>query len=145
MVRGRGQSANHQGEYWIGTYECYNGISGEPGSIQGDEPTGTLTSIRFVIKHPLISFLIAGGMDIKRINVALLVDGEEVLRATGRSSRGESQETMEPEIWSVSEWLGKTAQIVIRDLISDPESWGHINVDYFHYLIIPASGVASQQ
>lgn len=136
LARGRGQSAKHQGDYWIGTFECYNGVSGSPGSIQGDQAVGTLTSIPFIIKHSLISFLIGGGMEIERIHVALIIEGQEVLRATGRSSSGESQETMEPEIWSVRPWLGKTARIVIRDLVAEPDSWGHINVDHFHYLIL---------
>src|SRR5438874_9147722 len=42
--------SNHQGQYWIGTYER-----------AGDKPTGTLTSVPFKVTHPWASFLIGGG------------------------------------------------------------------------------------
>ena len=47
-VRRRNQPSEHQGKYWIGTFEKYNGKPEfSPGQIQGDRPTGTLTSISF--------------------------------------------------------------------------------------------------
>src|SRR5579871_4344240 len=42
--------SNHQGEYWVGTYER-----------AGDKPTGTLTSVPFTVTHPWASFLVGGG------------------------------------------------------------------------------------
>src|SRR5262245_34637025 len=44
--------SEHQGNFWIGTYE-----------IGGDGPTGTLTSAPFKVTQPYASFLIAGGSD----------------------------------------------------------------------------------
>src|SRR5436305_11788598 len=42
--------SDHQGQYWIGTYER-----------AGDKPQGTLTSMPFKVTHPWGSFLVAGG------------------------------------------------------------------------------------
>src|SRR6202163_2937329 len=42
--------SQHQGQYWIGTYE-----------IDGDKPQGTLTSVAFKVTHPWCSFLAGGG------------------------------------------------------------------------------------
>src|SRR5580700_10521789 len=42
--------SQHQGEYWIGTYEKL-----------GDKPQGTLTSVAFKVTHPWASFLVGGG------------------------------------------------------------------------------------
>src|SRR5260370_29812839 len=40
--------SQHQGQFWIGTYER-----------AGDKPTGTLTSVPFKVTHPWASFLAA--------------------------------------------------------------------------------------
>src|SRR5947209_17182523 len=42
--------SQHQGQYWIGTYER-----------KGDPPQGTLTSVPFKVTHPWASFLVGGG------------------------------------------------------------------------------------
>src|SRR5436305_5888908 len=42
--------SDHQGQYWIGTYER-----------AGDKPQGTLTSVPFKVTHPWANFLIGGG------------------------------------------------------------------------------------
>src|SRR5204862_7134613 len=42
--------SEHQGNYWIGTYE-----------IAGDAPQGTLTSSSFKVTRPYATFLVAGG------------------------------------------------------------------------------------
>src|SRR5205807_4845781 len=42
--------SQHQGQYWIGTYER-----------AGDKPQGTLTSVPFRVTHPWASFLVGGG------------------------------------------------------------------------------------
>src|SRR5262249_3349422 len=42
--------SQHQGNYWIGTYE-----------VAGDRPQGTLTSVPFKVTHPWASFLVGGG------------------------------------------------------------------------------------
>src|SRR5262249_44846272 len=51
VSRRRGDmKSQHQGNYWIGTYER-----------KGDGPKGTLTSVPFKVTHPWASFLIGGG------------------------------------------------------------------------------------
>ena len=53
---------HHQGDYWVGTYERYQGEDyQEPGEVQGDGPTGSLMSQPFIIKKERIAFLIGGG------------------------------------------------------------------------------------
>ena len=42
--------SQHQGNYWIGSYER-----------DGDKPQGTLTSVPFKVTHPWASFLLGGG------------------------------------------------------------------------------------
>src|SRR6266849_5790398 len=42
--------SQHQGQFWIGTYER-----------AGDKPQGTLTSVPFKVTHPWASFLVGGG------------------------------------------------------------------------------------
>ena len=46
------------------------------GQIQGDAPTGTLTSPSFRIIGGHISFLIGGGCDIKTVRAELIVDNK---------------------------------------------------------------------
>lgn len=128
--RGREGSA-HQGEWWIGGFENYQGKEGqEPGETQGDEPTGTLASVPFIIYGDRISFLIGGGHHpwVKpdgdgSVCVNLLVDGEVVRTATG-----DDNEAMKQRIWNVSGFKGKEASIQIVDRNTD--GWGHINFDH---------------
>ena len=47
--RGRGQTSNHQGNYWIGTYENRPDPSASAGSVVGDGPQGFLISPEFLI------------------------------------------------------------------------------------------------
>jgi hypothetical protein len=125
--RRRGQPSSHQGEFWIGTFEKYQGLFGSrPGQVQGDKPTGTLTSIPFQLKGNRISFLVGGGKHLKSEYVALLIEGREVLKATGRHN-----EQMQREVWDVTAFKGKQAQIIINDQL--PRGWGHINADDFRY------------
>ena len=55
-ARGRNQPSKHQGEYWTGIFEKYNGNPElSPGQTQGDRPTGTLTSVPFVVSRRIDS------------------------------------------------------------------------------------------
>lgn len=132
-ARNRGQISNHQGDWWIGTFEKYQGRASErPGSTQGDYPTGTLTSADFIIQGQTINFLIGGGNNpINKSSgptaVVLIVNGEMVRDATGQNS-----ETMRRVVWNVSDLIGKTARIKILDKNSG--GWGHINVDDFNQI-----------
>ncbi len=128
-ARGRkGHPSRHQGEFWIGTFEKYQGNPNEhPGQRQGDRPTGTLTSVLFEIKSDRISFLIGGGKHAEKETVALLVDGKPVLSVTGRG-----HESLQQQVWDVGAYKGKQAHILITDWHSG--GWGHINADDFRYM-----------
>lgn len=76
-ARNRGQPANQQGDWWIGTFEDHPCPKGKAGYIQGDGPTGTLTSPEFKIVGEQISFLIGGGCGDNPSNYAqLIVEGK---------------------------------------------------------------------
>ncbi len=127
-VRERGKFSNHQGKYWIGTYELYQGKPGEkPGSVRKDVAFGTLRSEPFKIRGYAIRFLLGGGKG-AGLEVRLYVDGKVVRTATNPENR----EDMKPVIWTVSEFKGKEAEIEVIDDTMD--AWGHINVDDFRYV-----------
>jgi sucrose-6-phosphate hydrolase SacC (GH32 family) len=91
--------------------------------IEGDGPTGTLTSPEFKIARNYISFRIGGGDDEHDTCVNLLINGKIVKSATGwRSDR------LVPASWDVSRFPSQIAQMQIVDQASG--DWGHINVDY---------------
>jgi hypothetical protein len=121
-ARHRGQPSRHQGDYWIGGYENRHRPSDPAGRTQGDGPQGTLTSKTFTIRGPIISFLVGGGCDINTERVELIVNGQVVLRATGKCT-----ETMERILWDVTPYSEQTAQIRLVDAASG--GWGHINFD----------------
>lgn len=112
----------------------------------GDGTQGRLKSIAFTIERNYIHLLVGGGSLSGRARVSLLIDDTEVLRSSGRHD-----ETLEQTVWDVRPWLGKTARIEIID--SDPEGWGHINVDQIvfaqeptrHRLARPISIVAAEK
>ena len=129
------QSALIQGRYYIGTFEKRPGKMSDylspdenfsEGSIQGDLPTGTLTSDPFIILGDKISFLIGGGCDHMTEYVELLVDGFVTVRATGQCN-----ERMERIEWYVNSFKHRSAQIRIVDAASG--EWGHINVDHITF------------
>lgn len=130
-ARNRGQASQHQGDWWIGGYEKYQGKSGQKaGDIQGDGPKGTLTSAEFKIVGEKINFLIGGGTHptsdaAGATVVVLLVNGKTVRESTGKNT-----ETMSREEWDVSDLKGQMAQIKIID--ENPGGWGHINADDFN-------------
>lgn len=121
-ARHRGQPSRHQGNYWIGGYENRHRPTDTPGRVQGDGPQGTLTSQPFTITSNTISFLIGGGCDINTVRVELLIDGQPVMKATGKCT-----ETMERVTWNVVPFKGGSAQIRLIDASSG--GWGHINFD----------------
>lgn len=91
--------------------------------IEGDGPTGTLTSPEFRIARKFISFRIGGGDYEHDTCLNLLIDGRVVKSATGwRSDR------LVPSSWNVSRFLGQNARIQVMDSASG--DWGHINVDH---------------
>ena len=89
--------------------------------IEGDTPTGTLTSPQFEIARKYISFRIGGGDYEHDTCVNLLIDGKIVKSAVGwRSDR------LVPTSWDVSRFREQEAQVQIVDAASG--DWGHINV-----------------
>ena len=134
-ARKRGQPSGHQGKYWIGTYEKYQGRPGQkPGDIQGDRPQGILTSARFTIPSGNLSFLIGGGSGFQtRVELLLLEGGDIEFQKETRVfyASGENNETMHRVTCDLTPYAGKTGRIRIVD--GSSEGWGHINVDDFRF------------
>ncbi|NEZ54534.1 hypothetical protein [Adonisia turfae] len=125
-ARNRGQASQHQGQYWIGGYENYQGRPGQrPGAVQGDRPQGTLTSARFRIPSGTLSFLVGGGSS-PQTRVELVVSGQPQLMASGQNS-----ETMQRVTWDLTPYAGRAG--VIRIVDESSSGWGHINVDDFRF------------
>jgi hypothetical protein len=130
-ARHRGQPSNHQGRYWIGTYERYQGKPRQkPGNTQGDGPTGTLTSTLFMIPKGTLSFMIGGGSSFETRVELLMLDPIEqsvrVLYASGRNS-----ETMSRVTWNLDRFAGRRGAIRVVD--ASTGGWGHINIDDFRF------------
>ena len=72
-ARNRGQPSNHEGDYWIGTWEKYDGITPgqNPGDGRGDDKTGFAVSDNFVLDKPVLKFLIGGGCNIAQVGLAV--------------------------------------------------------------------------
>ncbi len=121
--RGRSDGSKNQGAYWIGTFEAYTGKSGQAGDVQGDVPTGRLSSKEFTISHNFINFIVGAGSHLET-SVRLLVDGKTYLLASGPSS-----ETMHQISADVRAFNGKKGKLVILDNVKG--GWGHINADNF--------------
>jgi sucrose-6-phosphate hydrolase SacC (GH32 family) len=90
--------------------------------IEGDKPTGTLTSPEFKIARKYISFRIGGGDYERHTCLNLVMDGKIVRSATGRRS-----DWLMPASWDVSHFSGRNARVEIVDQASG--GWGHINVE----------------
>ncbi|MEM9537510.1 MAG: hypothetical protein AAGA40_17770, partial [Cyanobacteria bacterium P01_E01_bin.45] len=125
-ARRRGQPSQHQGRYWIGGYENYQGLEGQqPGTTQGDSPQGTLSSAQFTIPAGPLSFLVGGGSS-PQTRVELLVDDRPRITVSGRNT-----ETMQRVTWDLTPYAGRVGVIRIVDEASG--GWGHINVDDFQF------------
>ena len=140
-ARNRGQPSQHQGDWWLGLAEKYQGpdkgaaLGQSPGDLNREEggpdtPQGTLTSIEFTIIGNSINFLIGGGNRPWGENpepccVNLVIDEEVERTATGNNN-----ESMTRKEWDVSDLKGQTAQIVVVDNSSG--GWGHLNFDDIH-------------
>lgn len=111
---GWGGDFNHKGTYHVWGYKN-----------AGDAGTGTLQqNIGYILGGYYVDFLISGGNDIDNLYVALVVNGQEVLKATGTDS-----ETYRRVIWNVGPYMAYTAYIKVVD--NKTGAWGHINVDDF--------------
>jgi quinoprotein glucose dehydrogenase len=90
----------------------------------GDASTGSLTSPVFKITENYICFLIAGGRQPGKVGVQLIVDGKPVLDATGENSL-----QFRTQVWDVTQFKGKDAQIRIYDEATG--EWGMVAADHF--------------
>ena len=131
-ARNRGMPSQHQGDWWIGGYEKYQGPDNKKGQvaggIQGDTPTGILESIQFKITGEKISFMIAGGNHpwveggTGYTCANLEIGGKMVRTATGADT-----ETFREDSWAVSDLKGKMAVIRLYD--NNAGGWGHLDFD----------------
>ncbi|MBI1929454.1 hypothetical protein HYR99_35070 [Candidatus Poribacteria bacterium] len=131
-ARNRGQPSKHQGDWWIGGYEKYQGPKAKgqvAGGIQGDAPMGDLTSIEFKIVGDKMNFLVGAGnhpwIEPKGDSstcVNLEINGKMEMTVTGQNT-----ETMARVEWDVSKLKGKTAVLKLYD--RNAGGWGHINFD----------------
>ena len=126
------EPSSHQGNFWIGTYENYDGKDGKPGAIRGDGPTGTLTSTEFTIRHRYITFRIGAGHLPGQTGVKLICEGKEHALGTGFDS-----ESMSRISFDAASLVGKPAKLVIFD--NAKGGWGHINVDDFRGTDAPSA------
>jgi hypothetical protein len=119
-------SIGFEGNWWIGTYECFNGpLSGTlPGAYQGDQATGAIRSKDFTITGDTIRLLVGGGFNPSSCYVALC--DAETDRIFFRET-GEDTDLMSERIWDVTRHKGRRVYIKIVD--DSSSSFGHINVD----------------
>ena len=86
-----------------------------------DYPMGTLTSPKFRIMGPKLSFLLGGGCDLGKIRVELLVNGQVVRKAFA----DECRDNMRRREWDVRQFKTQLGQI----RLVDASRKGHINFD----------------
>ncbi|KAK3699567.1 hypothetical protein QZH41_014282, partial [Actinostola sp. cb2023] len=123
-ARGNGVPSHHQGNWWIGGYENRSSPSHTAGAIQGDGPTGTMTSPPFIIQGTKLKFLIGGGSDTNSLRMELLIQDAIIYSATSDNNT----ETMTQKSFDVTNYRGQIAQLRVVDRSSG--GWGHINVDH---------------
>src|SRR6185437_13911327 len=108
--------SQHQGDYWIGTYE-----------LHGDPPQGTLTSVAFKVTHPWASFLIGGGAGPETRVELIRNDTQTVISRTS----GTDVENLHRVAVDLRPHQGK--EIRIRLVDKNSGGWGHINFDDFRF------------
>jgi putative membrane-bound dehydrogenase-like protein len=106
--------SDHQGSYWIGTYE-----------IGGDQPQGTLTSVPFVLTQPYAAFRIGGGSHANtRVELVRAGNQKVIFSASGYDG-----ENLRPVVADLRRMQGR--EIFIRIIDQESAGWGHINFDDF--------------
>jgi putative membrane-bound dehydrogenase-like protein len=108
--------SQHQGDYWIGSYER-----------DGDKPRGTLTSVAFKVTHPWASFLVGGGPWPETRVELVRNDTKEVISRTS----GIEQENLRRVAVDLTRHQGK--EIFIRLVDEHSGHWGHVNFDDFRF------------
>jgi putative membrane-bound dehydrogenase-like protein len=108
--------SQHQGQYWIGTYEG-----------QGDKPQGTLTSVPFKVTHPWASFLVGGGpWPTTCVELVRSDTGKVFSRVSGME-----EENLRRVVVDLKPHTDK--EIFIRLVDRHSGGWGHINFDDFRF------------
>jgi putative membrane-bound dehydrogenase-like protein len=108
--------SQHQGDYWIGSYEK-----------SGDQPQGTLTSVPFRVTHPWASFLVGGGPWPETCVELVRKDtGNVFFRVSGIE-----EENLRRVVVDLKALQGK--EIFIRLVDRHSGHWGHINFDDFRF------------
>jgi hypothetical protein len=87
-----------------------------------DRAKGRLVSPEFPIDGDAITLQVGGGFNAQGVNVALVVDGNVVRRATGCNS-----DALGRRVWNVAELRGKRGRLKVVDL--EAGAWGHILAD----------------
>ena len=93
-----------------GAHPDQNPVSGFGGQYlvnsftAGDKPTGRMVSDLFEIDLPYLSFRIGGGAHEGKTCLNLVVGDKVVRTATGRND-----EKLEPRVWAVREFAGRSA------------------------------------
>jgi putative membrane-bound dehydrogenase-like protein len=112
-----GQASNHDGHFWVGSYELTHSDTGQ----------GVLESLPFKVTHPWASFLVgAGSSDKTRVD---LVDAET--NAVFFTAAGQNRENMSVIEVDLQQLLGRQIMVRVVDESSGP--WGHINYDDFRF------------
>ena len=126
----RKEPSNHQGHWWIGTFENRSSSSHPAGGIQDDKPQGSMTSPSFLIDANFLTFLIGAGCQNFKTSAELIVDGDVVFTTKAKRHHHPKRctETMFEEKWNVSGFTGSQAQLRLLDHSSG--HWGHINFDH---------------
>lgn len=114
--RRKDMKSQHQGHYWIGTYERL-----------GDRPQGTLTSVPFKVTHRWASFLIGGGAGSATCVELVRNDTGAVFSRTS----GSDAENMRRITVDLHLVYGE--EIFIRLVDRHSGGWGHINFDDFRF------------
>lgn len=113
-----------------GTLGGQNEVSGFSGDYlansysRGDSVTGRLESAPFRIVKPYINFQLGGGNESAGVYAALVIDGKEVIRSSGKNGP-----KLEPMAWNVAEYVGQMASIHLVD--AGKGVWSHLLADHF--------------
>jgi len=97
--------------------------------LGGDATTGRLVSKSFTLERRFIRFLVGGGRH-PNTQIRLIVEGKTVCAASGKDN-----ERLEPALWDVGPYQGRTAHLEIVD--EETGGWGHINVDQIEFTDLP--------
>ena len=138
----RQSTANHQGDYWIGTYEQYQGGPAETaGTTQGTRPQGTLESPAFEIPPGPLSFLVGGGAEFAtRVELVVISAAEGESRALHATGAG--TDAMQRVTWDLTPFAGQRGRIRVVDGASG--DGGYINVDDIRFASVTVPNVVGR-